>query len=59
MISKRKAPFVLLLIGISQLSTGAPNIRLAVVRRIGHSNPCRNEVSKAIEFLDSGENELH
>jgi len=43
----------------SYRDAGVPNIRLVVVRRMGHSNPSRNEISKAIEFLDSGGSEPH
>ncbi len=32
-----------------------PKIQLVVVRDMGHSNPPRREISKAIEFLDTGE----
>lgn len=42
----------------SYRDAGVPNIRLVVVRRMGHSNPSRKEISKAIEFLESGVNEL-
>ena len=34
---------------------GVPNIKLVVVNNMGHSNPPRNEISEAIEFLDAGD----
>ena len=35
-----------------------PNIKLIIVRGMGHSNPPRKEIGKAIEFLEAGANEL-
>jgi predicted esterase len=32
---------------------GVPNILLVVVRNMGHANPPRREISRAIEFLDA------
>ena len=42
----------------SYRDAGVPNIKLVVVRGMGHSNPPRNEISKAIEFLVTGANGL-
>lgn len=37
---------------------GAPHVRLIVVRGMGHNNPPRRDISRAIQFLDTGlENE--
>jgi hypothetical protein len=33
---------------------GVPDIKLLVVQNLGHEDPPRREISKAIEFLDSG-----
>jgi dienelactone hydrolase len=35
-----------------------PNIKLIIVRGMGHSNPPRRELNKAIEFLETGTKEL-
>ena len=43
----------------SYRDAGVPNIRLVVVRRMGHSNPPRKEISKAFKFLESATNEPH
>ncbi len=37
---------------------GVPHIQLVVVRDMGHDNPPRREISKAIEFLDGDASEL-
>ena len=39
-------------------AAGVPNIKLIVVRGMGHSNPPRNEFTKAIEFLETATNGL-
>lgn len=42
----------------SYRDAGVPNTKLVIVRKMGHSNPPRNEISKAIEYLETGANEL-
>ena len=37
---------------------GVPHIQLVVVSDMGHTNPPRREISRAIEFLDDGVSEL-
>jgi predicted esterase len=39
-------------------SAGVPHIRLVVVRDMGHANPPRRDISRAIKFLDDGASEF-
>ena len=41
----------------SYRAVDVPNIKLVVVRGMGHSNPPGHELKKAIQFLETGENE--
>ena len=43
----------------SYRAADVPNIKLVVVRGMGHSNPPGHELKKALQFLETGENETN